>query len=213
MTSPLLRKEKQKTDFSECPSVSKALVSKPLSKQVFQNVLHSSKTPGAAWPLKRSIRKLLLRALATSMTFSMLGLFPFQGSLKGATGWQTGIVLAQSSVPPSTSPTGLTSQLTDYARAVLEIEPIRLKYYQQAEQLMRRGQIPQNTCLGNNKANVPQGLEGICNGYLNDSKQVIERNNLTPEQFNEITLRARTDTSLMTRIQQELVKLRRSRQP
>uniref|UniRef100_B8HU30 DUF4168 domain-containing protein n=1 Tax=Cyanothece sp. (strain PCC 7425 / ATCC 29141) TaxID=395961 RepID=B8HU30_CYAP4 len=114
--------------------------------------------------------------------------------------------LFSASFPPALGQTTIsTDQVSSYARAVLSIEPIRRRYYQQAQQVMK-GAVPKNSCLGNNRANVPQELEDICSSYLSESKTVIEKNKLTLEQFNEITMRARSDTALNSRIQQELVR-------
>jgi hypothetical protein len=119
------------------------------------------------------------------------------------------------------SPTGVTPnpasnlqinspQITNYARAVLEIETLRLRFYQQASQMLR-GTVPPNTCLGNRRDNIPPGLESLCNDYLNASRAIIDKNQLSSEQFNAITLRARSDASLMARIQQELIRIQQSR--
>jgi hypothetical protein len=134
-------------------------------------------------------------------------------------------MVAQSSPSPnvSTSPTARPTnsqgagfnpnffsnlQVSKYARAVLEIEQVRMKFQNQAIQVLGKT-LPANTCVGNYRANVPPGLENICNGYLQESRAIIDKYGLTPEEFNGITLRSRNDTALMNRIQQELSRWQR----
>ncbi len=104
---------------------------------------------------------------------------------------------------PETENTVSDQDIRSYAAAVLAIEPIRLKYYTLARQQMS-GKLPQDLCLGNEKANVPNGLEEICNSYMKDSTAVIEANDLTSGQFDLITKQAQTDKALRDRIQQHL---------
>jgi Domain of unknown function (DUF4168) len=120
----------------------------------------------------------------------------------------SGVVLAQTPTNQPDNKSEIKNNVSDqdirsYATAVLAIEPIRLKYYNLARQQMA-GKMPQDLCLGNEKANVPNGLEDICNDYMKDSTAVIEANELTPGQFDAITKQAQTDKALRDRIQQHL---------
>jgi Domain of unknown function (DUF4168) len=108
-------------------------------------------------------------------------------------------VVAQTSSQQTITP----QQLSDYAAAVLEIEPIRLKYYDQARK-QTNGKMPPNLCLETQTANVVNELESICNSYMEESQAVILKHDLTEDQFNAITTQARSDQTLSDRIQQQL---------
>lgn len=98
------------------------------------------------------------------------------------------------------------TDLINYARVVLEIEPIRRKYYRQAQQIVPGG-VPRNSCFGYDRQNIPEGLADICGDYLRESMQVLQKYNMSLEQFNAITQRAQVDTNLSQRIQQEMLRL------
>jgi hypothetical protein len=99
-------------------------------------------------------------------------------------------------------------QVTNYAKAVLEIEQIRVKFHHQATKVLGSA-LPQNTCLGN--TNIPPRLEAICKNYLQASRTIVEKNRLSPIEFNAITQRSRSDVALMNRIRQELIRWQRVR--
>ncbi len=108
---------------------------------------------------------------------------------------------------PTVSPSLVinNTQVSNYARAVLAIEPIRLKYYRQAQQLFP-GRLPRNPCLGNSKDTIPTGLEGICQQYMNESMAILRKHDLTPEEFNAITQQLRFSPSLYQRVQLEMMR-------
>ncbi|BCX12689.1 MAG: hypothetical protein KatS3mg067_1627 [Thermosynechococcus sp.] len=97
-------------------------------------------------------------------------------------------------------------EITTYARVVLEIEPIRQKYYRQAQAAFQ-GQVPRNSCFGMNPQNMPRGLETICANYGREAMQVLRKYNMSLEQFNAITLRAQQDGAFSQRIQAEMLRL------
>ncbi|MDG2990703.1 DUF4168 domain-containing protein [Candidatus Synechococcus calcipolaris G9] len=98
------------------------------------------------------------------------------------------------------------ADVSNYARVVLEIEPIRRKYYRQAQQVVS-GTVPRNSCFGYNRQNIPNGLEGICEDYLRESLQILQKYNMSLEQFNAMTQRAQVDANFSQRIQQEMLRL------
>ncbi len=98
-------------------------------------------------------------------------------------------------------------ELINYARVVLEIEPIRQKYYRQA-QAVAGGQVPRNSCFGMSPQNIPSGMETICASYVREAMQVLKKYNMTLEQFNAITLRAQQDNAFSQRIQTEMMRLK-----
>lgn len=97
-------------------------------------------------------------------------------------------------------------EIVNYARVVLEIEPIRQRYYRQAQAVFQ-GQVPRNSCFGMNPQNIPIGLETICANYMREAMLVLKKYNMTIEQFNGITRRAQQDSALSQRIQTEMLRL------
>jgi Domain of unknown function (DUF4168) len=169
-----------------------------------------------------------------SLSIGIAGVFPGDAAALAQTMAQSG---QSPSLNPTTSPTNTTGrpgspaspsssgsspssnfnpnfisnlQVSKYARAVLEIEQVRQKFQHQAIQVLGKT-LPTNTCVGNYRANVPPGLENICNGYLQESRAIVDKYGLTPEEFNAITLRSRNDSALFNRIQQELGRWQRQR--
>ncbi|MFN4270490.1 MAG: DUF4168 domain-containing protein [Thermosynechococcus sp.] len=98
-------------------------------------------------------------------------------------------------------------EIANYARVVLEIEPIRQKYYRQAQTAFQ-GQVPRNACFGMNPQNIPIGLETICANYMREAMQVLKKYNMTIEQFNGITRRTQQDRALSQRVQAEILRLK-----
>ncbi|HIK25135.1 MAG TPA: DUF4168 domain-containing protein [Thermosynechococcus sp. M46_R2017_013] len=97
-------------------------------------------------------------------------------------------------------------EIMNYARVVLEIEPIRQRYYRQAQAVFQ-GQVPRNSCFGMNPQNIPIGLETICANYMREAMQVLKKYNMTLDQFNGITRRAQQDSAFAQRIQAEMLRL------
>lgn len=109
-------------------------------------------------------------------------------------------------IAPSPTTTMSNSQLSSYAQAVLAIEPIRLKYYRQAQRMFS-GQVPRNSCLGEPKnVNSPR-LNQLCQQYLSESMQILKKYDLTPEEFNSMTLQIQANPGLYQRVQYEMMRL------
>ncbi len=112
----------------------------------------------------------------------------------------SGVALAQT-VPNQQAIT--RQQVSDYAAAVLEIEPIRLRYYNLARQ-QTDGKMPPNLCMDNENTSMANKLASICQSYMAEAKSVIIKHDLTQDQFNTITTQAQNDQALSDRIQKEL---------
>lgn len=111
-------------------------------------------------------------------------------------------------IAPSPTTTISTSQLSSYAQAVLAIEPIRLKYYRQAQRMFA-GQVPRNSCLTEPKTLTSPRLEQLCNQYFYESMQILKKYDLTPEEFNTMTQKIRTNPGLYQRVQYEMMRLQK----
>ncbi|WP_172636031.1 DUF4168 domain-containing protein [Synechococcus sp. PCC 6312] len=111
-------------------------------------------------------------------------------------------------IAPSPTTTLSNSQLSSYAQAVLAIEPIRLKYYRQAQKMFS-GQVPRNSCLAEPKNLASPRLDNLCSQYFNESTQILKKYDLTPEEFNNITQQIHANPGLYQRVQYEMMRLQK----
>ncbi len=94
-----------------------------------------------------------------------------------------------------------TTQIQQYAKAVLQIEPIRRESLEKAKQIMG-GNVPANVCR---QDDLPNGVEGVCKNFLTRSAQIIKDSGLSIGEFNQITVRLQKDPGLKNRMRQELI--------
>jgi hypothetical protein len=100
-----------------------------------------------------------------------------------------------------------TNQIRSYAGAVLDIEPLRKRAYRDVRQMMK-GSVPSDVCrIGQ----LPGNVNSICSSFFDESANIIRRNNLSINEFNDITQKSKTDSKLMNQIQQELIRLQQNR--
>jgi len=93
-------------------------------------------------------------------------------------------------------------QVTQYAKAVLQIEPVRQEALAEAKQIMG-GSVPANVCR---QSSVPNAVESVCQTFLSRSAEIIKSSGLTISGFNQITLRLQKDSGLRGRMRQELIR-------
>jgi hypothetical protein len=100
------------------------------------------------------------------------------------------------------------SDLTNYAKAVLAMEPLRLSAYNEIKKIV--GSVPSIVC---NQEQISKGLpknaQGIAINYCNQSKKIIISNDLTTELYNKITVQLQSDSNLQKKVQNELIRLQR----
>lgn len=98
-------------------------------------------------------------------------------------------------------------ELTNYARAVLVMEPIRQTAFNEIKKIIR-GDIPPIVCHKRQSLNaLPRNARKIAVNYCNRSKQIVESNGLTINRFNAITVNLQNDSSLKRRIHNELIRI------
>jgi hypothetical protein len=103
-------------------------------------------------------------------------------------------------------------QLRSYARSLLAIEPLRQQYYnsikQQLQQLAPGESVPAIICSDRDSVNnLPKEIRGTAVEYCEQSIAIVEDNNLTIQQFNQITESLTSNPDLLNRITQELLRL------
>lgn len=97
------------------------------------------------------------------------------------------------------------TELTNYARAVLVMEPVRQTAFNEIKKMIR-GDIPPIVCHRPRSLNaLPSNARKIAVNYCNRSKQIVESNGLTINRFNAITINLQNDPGLKRRVHNELI--------
>ena len=137
-----------------------------------------------------------------------------------------GIVGLPASTVPGTMPlmatsaiaqSGITAdEITQYARAVLEMDGYRAEAYTEIKNLLLEENVDVSeismTCTGIQETSqlprsVRRNVQKILIGYCNQAQDIVESNGLTPRRFNEITDAHQQNVSLSEQIKQELIRL------
>jgi hypothetical protein len=114
------------------------------------------------------------------------------------------------SVRAAESLTVSNSEVTNYAQAVLAMEPGRKAAFQTIKSLMGK-EVPQIFC---NSADTIGSLsidaKKVVVNYCNASQKIVEANHLTIERFNRITQEILVNDTLKQQIQNELSRLQKN---
>ncbi|MGK7904877.1 MAG: DUF4168 domain-containing protein [Hormoscilla sp.] len=113
-------------------------------------------------------------------------------------------------VPPPPDPVILSDEeITNYAKAVLAIEPFRRAAYNQAEQIT--GQVPLIICnQPNTIADLPKEVKSLAINYCNKALEIAQMNGFTVTRFNDITAYLPTDREQRKLIEDELLRQQRN---
>jgi len=122
-----------------------------------------------------------------------------------------------SSKSASNSPTPIptmtsvsTEEVTNYAKAVLEIEPRRQAAYNDIQKNSSDETVPEIFCTrADTIAPLPKSVQDIAVNYCNQSKKIGTKHDLTMQKFNAITVTAKSDPELQRRIYNELIRLKK----
>ncbi|MEM9006724.1 MAG: DUF4168 domain-containing protein [Cyanobacteria bacterium P01_F01_bin.86] len=114
---------------------------------------------------------------------------------------------------------GFTSEeITQYARAVLDMDIHRIEAYTEIKDILLSLPTPVDigevnmSCSDNQDISavprsVRRDVREILFGYCNQAQEIVRDNGLSPRRFNEITSAHQDDTVLSEKIQQELIRL------
>jgi Domain of unknown function (DUF4168) len=101
-------------------------------------------------------------------------------------------------------------EITNYARAVLAIEPRRLEASNEIKGIAG-GSVPRVVCNETKEINRLSGnVRGIVVNYCDQAKKTIESNGLTVARFNQITLLQQANPAVKRQIQTELLRLQQA---
>ncbi|NEP44939.1 MAG: DUF4168 domain-containing protein [Okeania sp. SIO2H7] len=108
-------------------------------------------------------------------------------------------------------------EITNYARAVLQIEKQRVQSYEAIKQEVQKnnsqGTVPPIVCNETSNINrLERNIREIAVDYCSLATKFIEGNDLTVSRFNEITMTQQNDPAFKERIQQELIRILQEQQ-
>lgn len=99
--------------------------------------------------------------------------------------------------------------VSNYARTVLALEPVRKDALARIEKIL--GKVPPIACSDSKTIDALSGeARAIAVNFCNESKKIVESNGLTANTFNQITANVQTDTALQQRIQQEMIRIQQT---
>lgn len=97
-------------------------------------------------------------------------------------------------------------QIAKFVRSAMAMEPKRKQALQEIQAIM--GQVPTIRCDNRDSFNeLDPAVRGVAINYCNESKRIVESNELSVERFNEILLEQRSNKALRERIQNEICRL------
>lgn len=99
-------------------------------------------------------------------------------------------------------------EVTNYARAVLVMEPVRQTAFNKIKKMIGSGDVPPIVCHKRESLKaLPSNARDIAVNYCNRSKDIVEGNGLSIARFNAITVNLQNDPKLKTRIHNELIRI------
>lgn len=104
-----------------------------------------------------------------------------------------------------------SSEVVNYARAVLAMEPARQRAFNEIKKIIGSSDVPKILCNDSNSFNsLPGNARKVAVEYCNQSQKIVEGNGLTINRFNSITLELQSDNSLKERIYNTLIRLQKN---
>lgn len=100
------------------------------------------------------------------------------------------------------------AEVTNYAQAVLAMEPVRQQSYDEIKKIIGSGDMPSIVCHKTESLTaLPDSARTIAMNYCNRSKVIVESNKLSVPRFNAITVSLQSDPDLKARIHSELIRI------
>jgi len=139
--------------------------------------------------------------------------FRFAIALSAFTCAQLGFFLASSHIPAAHAQALTDEDINNYARAVLEIEALRIATYESASDILITADSELSildvslSCARTNLRDMPDiprpdrlDLQEVLVRFCNEASSAAEANDLTPKRFNDITAAHRADEEVADRI-------------
>lgn len=100
------------------------------------------------------------------------------------------------------------TDITKYAKAVLEAEPVREAALNDIKQIMGSGQVPEIACYKKETLdNLPENGQNVVKNFCTQYESIVKKYFTSFEQFNQITKTVQSNPDLKKRIQEEMVRL------
>lgn len=148
-----------------------------------------------------NLNRMLLRSLVVS-TISTIGLFT--GLIPDLSRGSSNLIFSTRVYAQQFSETDLTK----YAQAVLEAEPVRERALGEIKQTIGSGELPQIACYRQESlANLPTNAQSIAKDYCKRYEGIVKKYFNSFEEFNQITKNVQNDPNLKKRIQNEMLRL------
>lgn len=99
-------------------------------------------------------------------------------------------------------------EVSNYARAVLVMEPVRQTSFNEIKKMIGSGDVPPIVCHKPESLDaLPDNARNIAVSYCTRSKEIVESNRLSIARFNAITVNLQNDPDLKRRIHDELLRI------
>jgi hypothetical protein len=100
------------------------------------------------------------------------------------------------------------TELNNYARAVLEAEPVRQTALTDLKQSMGSNDVPRIACDREETiSKLPDNARSIARGYCSQYESIVKKYFNSFEEFNQITKTVQNNPDLRQRIQDEMLRL------
>ena len=103
------------------------------------------------------------------------------------------------------------TEVTNYAKAVLGMEPVRQQAFEEIKKLIGSKDVPQVICNDPTSINaLPGKAKDIAGNYCNHSQKIVEDSGLTVERFNKITVEIQNNNNLKKQLYNTLLYLQKA---
>lgn len=100
------------------------------------------------------------------------------------------------------------TEVSKYAKAVLEAEPVRESALSNIQQIIGSGQVPEIACYKKDTLeNLPENARDVASKYCSNYESIVKRYFTSFEEFNQITKNVQNDPNLKKRVQDEMLRL------
>lgn len=146
-------------------------------------------------------RSSVTRMLSKIMFFRFLTIASFVFSV---------LVLSSTANVNAQSPQLNNTDIVNYSRALLRIEPERQQAFDKIKKIIGDREIPKIVCSEPNSfKSLPSEARDVAVNYCNRSQQIVQSNGLSIDQFNNITLQLQNNEDLKRQIYNTLIRLQK----
>ncbi len=98
-------------------------------------------------------------------------------------------------------------KIESYAKAILEIEPLRQETYQEIQEILDTETVPDISCDREESfQDLPSKARSRIVDYCNQSREIVENHGLSVSEFNELTQQLQEDSKLKQQVEEQLLK-------